>query len=111
MKRRVFELQAEICKTLANPKRLEIIASLTDDELSAGALAKKLGITKANLSQHLALLRSRGIVVARRDGVKVYYRVSSPKITEACAMMKSVLMERLEDGLMAAKELKNSGKR
>ncbi|MEK6792026.1 MAG: metalloregulator ArsR/SmtB family transcription factor [Deltaproteobacteria bacterium] len=111
MKRSVFELQAEICKTLANPKRLEIIAALKDDELSSGALAERLGLTKANLSQHLALLRSRRIVAARRDGVKVYYRISSARITEACAMMKSVLMEQLEDGGRAAKEMKGHGKR
>ncbi|MBI5236341.1 MAG: winged helix-turn-helix transcriptional regulator [Deltaproteobacteria bacterium] len=111
MKQSVFELQAEICKTLANPKRLEIIACLRGDELSAGALAKKLGIAKANLSQHLAVLRARGIVIARRDGVKVYYRISSPRITEACAMMKSVLMEQFEDKGRTAKEMKGRGKK
>ncbi|MDP2689948.1 MAG: metalloregulator ArsR/SmtB family transcription factor, partial [Deltaproteobacteria bacterium] len=55
----IFELQAEICKTLANPKRLEIISALKDGELSVGDLVERLGITKANVSQHLAVLRQR----------------------------------------------------
>ncbi len=106
MKKEVFVLQAEICKTLANPKRLEIIASLKDGELSVGELVQKLGISKANVSQHLAVLRQRKVVASRRDGVNIFYRINNPKIVEACALMKAVLLEQLEDTQRIAKRIK-----
>lgn len=106
MKKEVFELQAEICKTLANPKRLEIIACLKDGELSVKELAERLGVTKANVSQHLSVLRQRKVVTARRDGVIVYYRINNPKITEACALMKSVLLEQMQENNRLAKSIK-----
>lgn len=105
MKKEVFELQAEICKTLANPKRLEIIAALEAGELSAGELVEKLGITKANLSQHLAVLRQRKVVSARRSGVNIFYRIQNPKITEACSLMKAVLMDQLKENERIARRI------
>jgi len=106
MKKEVFELQAEICKTLANPKRLEIIASLKEGELSVGELVERLGISKANVSQHLAVLRQRKVVTSRRDGVNIFYRINNPKIVDACALMKAVLLEQLEDTQKIAKRIK-----
>lgn len=104
--KKVFELQAEICKTLANPKRLEIIAALKDGEQSVGELVDALGISKANVSQHLAVLRQRGVVATRREGTNIYYKINNPKITEACALMKTVLMEQIKAGERLAKEIK-----
>ena len=102
--KQVFNLQAEICKTLANPKRLEIIYALKEGELSAGELVKRLGIPKANVSQHLAILRQRRVVVSRRDGVNIYYSKANPKIVQACALMREMLMEQLkEDGRLVSK--------
>lgn len=91
-------MHAEVCKTLANPKRLEIIYALKEGELSVGELVKRLGIPKANVSQHLSVLRQRRVVAARREGVNIYYRISSPKIIKACALMREVLMEQLSEG-------------
>lgn len=106
MKKELFELQAEICKTLANPKRLEIIAALKDGELSVGELVERLGITKANVSQHLSVLRQRKVVGTRRDGVNIFYRIENPKIIQACGLMKAVLMEQLEDSERLVKRIK-----
>lgn len=106
MKKEIYEMQAEICKTLANPKRLEIIAALKEGERSVGELVELLGITKANVSQHLAVLRQRKMVSARREGVNIFYSIHNPKITDACALMKSVLLEQLEDSERIAKRLK-----
>ena len=106
MKKEIFELQAEICKTLANPKRLEIIAYLKEGELSVGELVQRLGISKANVSQHLAVLRQRKVVASRRDGVNIFYRINNPKIVDACALMKAVLLEQLEDTQKIAKRIK-----
>ena len=88
-----FDLHADICKTLASPSRLRIIAALRDGEMAAGEIARGLGVHKANVSQHLAVMRQRGIVQARRQGLNVYYRLSSPKIIQACDLMREVLLE------------------
>lgn len=88
----VFELQADICQTLANPKRLQIVHLLKGVELSVTEIVNAMAIPKANASQHLSLMRQKGLVVSRREGTSVYYRLSSPKITEACALMREVLL-------------------
>lgn len=104
--KKIFEMQAEICKTLSNPKRLEIISALKDGELTVGGLVERLGVTKANVSQHLAILRQHRVVESRREGVNVYYRIHNPMIVEACALMKAVLMEQIEESGRLAKKLK-----
>jgi ArsR family transcriptional regulator len=88
----VFELQAEICQTLANPKRLQIVHLLKGAELSVTEIVNAMGIPKANASQHLSLMRQKGIILSRREGTSIFYRLSSPKITEACALMREVLL-------------------
>ena len=61
--KRIFELHARVCKTLSHPKRLEIVDSLRDGkEMGVSEMAEKLGITKANVSQHLAVMRAQNIV-------------------------------------------------
>ena len=102
--RRLYELHASICQTLANPKRLEIIDRLRAGELSVTDLAEATDINQANLSQHLAVMRQKGIVVTRREGWNIYYRLSNPKIIQACDLMRQVLLEHLEAGLELARE-------
>ena len=94
--RQIYKLHASICHTLANPKRLEIIDKLRARELSVTALAEALEISQANLSQHLAIMRQRGIVTSRRKGLNVFYKLSNPKIIQACDLMRQVLLEHLE---------------
>ncbi len=90
---RLWELQAGICQLLSNPKRLQILNLLKWGELSVGAMVQFLGITKANLSQHLSLMRQRGILATRRQGTTIYYRLATPDITQACEIMREVLHE------------------
>ncbi len=108
---RIFELQADICATLANPKRLQIISLLKKGELSVGDMVKAMGIGKANLSQHLSSMRQKGILIARREGTSVYYRLASPKITQACTSMRQVLMNLLEDQETLSKSIRGAGKK
>ena len=91
----VFELHAHICRTLAHPKRLEILNLLRQGELAVGQLAERMEISLVNVSQHLANLRDKGVVTPRREGVNIYYRVSNPKIIQACDLMRDVLFEQL----------------
>jgi len=95
--KQVYELHAEVCKTLANPKRIEIINLLRGGELSVAGLLKKTGLLKANLSQHLAVMRSKGIVLTRKEGLAVYYRIANPKIVKACDLMREVLFEQMRE--------------
>jgi DNA-binding transcriptional ArsR family regulator len=89
----LFEMQAEICKTLTNPKRIEILNILKNEEKTVTELVSALGASKANVSQHLAVMRHKGILATRREGVNIFYRVSNPKVIEACTLMKEVLFE------------------
>ncbi len=93
----LYELQAEVCKTLASPKRLEIIGALKDGEKSVGELVEILGVPKANVSQHLAVMRHKGILKARREGVNIYYSIANEKVIQACTLMKDVLTEQLKE--------------
>ena len=102
--RQLYKLHASICHTLANPKRLEIIDKLRSEELSVTALAESLEISQANLSQHLSIMRQKGIVATRREGLNVFYRLSNPKIVKACDLMRQVLFEHLETGAKLVRE-------
>jgi len=102
MDRRLCELQAEICQIFAHPKRIELLNLLRDGEKSVGALVTEMGIAKANVSQHLGVLRERGVVSVRRKGQMVYYRVANPKIFRACELMRQVLLEGLSEGRLIA---------
>lgn len=93
----VFELQAEICKTMADAKRLKIIHELRQGEVSVGELSQNLGFSQSNTSQHLAILRRRGLIISRREGTSVYYSLASTRIAEACDMVHSMLLEQLTD--------------
>lgn len=102
--RQIYKLHASICHTLANPKRLEIIDKLRARELSVTGLAEALEISQANLSQHLSLMRQRGMVTTRREGLNIYYSLSNPKIIQACDLMREVLIEHLKDGAELARK-------
>lgn len=98
MEKKLYEMQAELCKTLSNPKRLEILDILRErEEISVNDLAEMLEIPKANTSQHLAVLRQARVVNTRKDGINVYYSLRSDKISEACAITRQILLERLQD--------------
>jgi DNA-binding transcriptional ArsR family regulator len=92
---RIYTLQAEICRGLANPLRLEVVHLLGSQELSFGDLFTRMEVTKTKLSQHLAVLRRTGIVTARRDGVRAFYRLKHPEIESACQAVAQVLTREL----------------
>ena len=96
MSKPVYQLQANICKALSHPKRLEVLCELKAGEKSFGELQEVTGLSKANLSQHLAILRERGVVSARREGQQLFLSIANPKITQACELMHEVLFERIQ---------------
>jgi ArsR family transcriptional regulator len=90
-----FALHAELCKILTDPKRLHLINELRDEERSVGELAAKLGMSLPNASQHLALLRRAGLVSTRREATTVFYRLSEPRIAEACDIVHAIVTDRV----------------
>lgn len=98
LEEKLFVLHAEVCKSLANPTRLKILDALRQGEQSVQILANRLRLRTANLSQHLAVLRQRGIVTSRRQGLNIYYRCANPKMLRACAILREVLLEQLAEG-------------
>ncbi len=86
----VYQRNASIYKILANPKRLEILNMLKQGELPVEALRKALGVSKANLSQHLALLRYARVVTMRKDGLNVFYSIADSRIVEPCRILKDL---------------------
>ncbi len=81
---------AAIGRALADPKRLCVLESLAAGELSVGELSARVGCHVPNMSQHLAVLRSAGLVVARREGSTVYYRLADPRVLEAYRLIQSL---------------------
>ena len=104
---KIFELHADVCKIFSSPKRLEILNTLKDREMSASELIEKTGLSKANLSQHMNVLKSKGVVLTKREGINIYYRIANPKIIQACNLMREVLLEQLREKGKMASSLKN----
>jgi len=97
--------KADMFQALGHPTRIAIIELLADGELSAGALIEKLGIEQANVSQHLAVLRAKQIVVNRKAGNQVFYSVRDPLITEVLALMKRYFQTHLKEALAMLDEM------
>src|ERR1035437_7340829 len=96
-------LQAEVLKTPASPRRLEILHKLANGPIEVGRLAEAIGASQPNVSQHLAVLRNAGMVEAERDGREVRYRLTDPDVMVACGLIRTVLERRLTPhGEMAA---------
>ena len=89
-------LQAEVLKVLASPRRLEILHRLADGPHEVGRLAAELGASQPNVSQHLAVLRTAGLVESVRDGRDVRYRLTDPDVLRACDLMRNVLQRRFD---------------
>mgnify|MGYP001583356455 FL=1 len=103
----IYGLHAEMCKVFSNSIRLEILNLLRDKNMSVTELINKSKLTQANISQHLSIMKSKGIVLSERNGKNIYYRLSNPKIIMAFDIIKEVLTERLENNKKFIREVKN----
>ncbi len=90
-----FRRHAEICKVLTDPKRLLLLASLGSGDHTVGELAEVIGTSLPNASQHLAVLRSAGLVDGRREGASVRYRLAEPAILDACDIVSGIVERQL----------------
>lgn len=90
-----YQLHAEICKVLTDPKRLMLLDALRAGDRTVGELAEAIGVALPNASQHLAVLRVAGLVDGRRSGTTVHYRLAEPAIVEACDVIDGIVSRRL----------------
>jgi DNA-binding transcriptional ArsR family regulator len=91
----IFEIQADLCRAMGNPLRMEIMHLLREGPMSVNDIASATHTHQATISRNLTTLRNVGIVLARRDGANVLYQVANPKIMNACDMMREVLCEQI----------------
>jgi len=92
----LYKLHAEMCKVFSNPIRLEILNLLRGREMSVTELMNETKLSQANISQHLSIMKSKGIVVSERNRKNIYYKLQNSKIIKAFDIIKEVLTERLE---------------
>jgi len=90
-----YRLRAEVCRVLTDPKRLILLDVLREGKHSVGDLAEELGCSLANASQHLAVLRSAGLVETRRAGTTILYSLAEPELVEACDVIQRIVGRRL----------------
>ena len=95
---RLYQLHAAICKTFANPWRLRIVEGLGEGEKTVTELTEMLGISTSNVSQHLGVMREKGVLEFRREGGFTFYWLANPKTLRACRLMREILLEQLKEG-------------
>lgn len=93
--KQLYQVHANICQSLTHPTRLEIVDCLRSREKSVTELTRELGIQQSMASRHLGVMRSTGIVLSRREGTIIYYRLGSPKIIEAYDLIHQYSQEHL----------------
>lgn len=77
-------------KAMSHPLRLKILCTLGDKEISVQDIVEHVGTSQSNISQHLAILRDKGILDSRKDANRVYYRVDDPRTLKLIALMREV---------------------
>jgi DNA-binding transcriptional ArsR family regulator len=101
----VRRLKAEIFQALGHPTRLAILETLQDGELTVNALLSRLGMEQANLSQHLAILRTRRLVANRKEGNRVFYSLRDPILRDVLALMRRYAASHLAEDVALLKEM------
>ncbi len=101
----LYKIHAEMCKVFSNPTRLEILDLLRNGKMSVTELIKKTGLSQVNISQHLSIMKSKGIVSSNREDKNIYYKLLSPKIINAFDIIKELLAERLKENKKLIKEV------
>ena len=99
-----YRLHADVCRVLTDPKRLMLLDALRAGERSVGDLALAIGVALPNASQHLAVLRTAGLIEGRRIGTTVVYRLAEPAIADVCDIISAIVARRLGRAVLPAAE-------
>lgn len=95
MENQIYAYHAEMCQVFSHPKRLEAIDLLRHGEMTVSELSQKLALSPGNLSQHLSMMKDRHILLTRKEGNQVYYRIANPKLIQCFEMMQEMLFEQI----------------
>ena len=107
MKTRAYKWQSRIAKALAHPTRIAILEMLRRGEICVCEMGPELGASQANVSQHLAVLRDSNLVVARRDGTRMMYRVTDERVFRVLDLMGSIAHDQLDAARQALAALES----
>ena len=83
-----IDLASRSLTAMSHPLRLKILCTLADSELSVQEIVEAVGTSQSNISQHLAILRDKGIITSRKNANRVYYRVGDPRTLQLIDMMR-----------------------
>ena len=97
--------KASLFQALSHPTRIAILEALREGELSAGTIQDRLGVEQANLSQHLTILRSRQIVLNRKEGNQVFYSLRNPVLLEVLDIMRRYFHAHLTEAIQMLGEI------
>ena len=103
--------KAQIFQALSHPTRIAIVEALRVGEVSAGALLTQLGVEQANLSQHLAILRAKQVVVSRKAGNQVFYTLRDPVLVEVLDLLKRYFNAHLRESVALLGEMRAEARR
>jgi len=96
MERSIFDIQAEFCRAMGNPARLQILHVLRDRPMTVNELVEELGLGQSMISRQLSVLRSVNVVVGIRRGNEMVYQITNEKISEVCDLVRTVLLEEMQ---------------
>ncbi len=91
----LYRLQADLCRVLAEPTRLKLLSLLGERPRPVKELVEATGERQAKISQHLAIMRQRGIMRTQRTGTEIHYSLADPRILEACRITREILLQQL----------------
>ncbi len=101
----LFERHAQMCKVFSNASRLMILNILRDNELTVANIAEKLGVALGTVSPHLLMMKQRGVLLSRKQGNQVFYRLANPKLLLAFDLIREILHEQIQQEVLLAKRL------
>ncbi len=106
MTQELRRFKAEIFQALAHPTRIAMVELLRNGEMSAGQLIEQLGVEQANASQHLGVLRTKQIVVNRKEGNQVFYSLRDAVLIEVLDILKRYFSSQLSQTMSMLKEMR-----
>jgi DNA-binding transcriptional ArsR family regulator len=105
------QFKTEIFQALANPTRIAILDELRDGELTVGDLGKRLSVEQSNLSQHLAIMRARQLLIGRKSGSQVFYSVRDPLIFKLLDLMRVYFQNQVSESIVLLEEMEDRPRR
>src|SRR5271165_4135236 len=109
MQNMLQEYKASVFQALAHPTRIAILEVLREGEMPAGAIQERLGVEQANVSQHLAILRSRKIVNSRKQGNQVFYSLRNKVLIKVLDLMRQYFQAHLNESVQMLGEIQAEG--